>query len=138
MITKFPIMIDYNDNRYQQDQIFWISDVIRYLSILHGSKPFTIVDIGANKGDITDAMIAAGNNQHDIVCVEPHPVMFRHLKKKFQSNTKVKVFDFVINDQVVEEIDFFCSDLNYCTLVILLRIFFYRIDSDLLHFEQNR
>lgn len=102
-----PYIEKFDADTYWQDQINWIGDFLSFLATKEKTGNTTLVDIGANLGSITDRMIQAQvSDDYDIICVEPHPVLFDQLTEKYRNNPRLRVLPFVMNDVVQDNIDF--------------------------------
>lgn len=104
--VMMPVISILNSITYEQDQKAWLTDFIRYLR-QHDSEPGTFIDIGANRGTLSDAIISAQDDQdYQLICVEPHTQRFSDLRERFQCNPRVKLTDMLASDQSGQLLDF--------------------------------
>ena len=105
-----PFIEKFDLATHAQDQQAWLTDFIRYLQ-QHDSTPGTFVDIGANHGDLSDAIINAQDGRdYQLICVEPHTQLFTGLCQKFRHNQHVKLIDMLASDQTGQVLDFHETD----------------------------
>jgi FkbM family methyltransferase len=102
-----PCIKQFNPDTYHDDQIQWVGDFLIFLSSHDNGSSSTIVDIGANRGSISDRIIEVQNkDDYDLICIEPHPVLFEDLKVKYHHNHNVRIFPYVMNDVIADGITF--------------------------------
>lgn len=108
-----PVIEKLNRLTYEQDQKVWLTDLIRYLR-RHDSTPGTFIDIGANHGGLSDAIISAQDDQdYQLICIEPHTQLFADLCQKFRHNQRVKLIDMLASDQTGQVLDFHETDHGF-------------------------
>ena len=68
----------------------------KLLSLQHIGNNSTILDIGANVGDVTDVLIKTYNPK--IYCYEPNISCYKHMLGRFKKNPKIKIFNFAVSN----------------------------------------
>lgn len=101
-----PVISKLNLITYKHDQKAWLTDFIKYLR-QQNSDPGTFMDIGANRGALSDAIISAqGDQDYELICIEPHTQLFADLHQRFRCNPRVKLTDMLASDQSGQVLDF--------------------------------
>ena len=68
----------------------------KLLNLKHINNNSTILDIGANIGDVTDVITKKYNP--NIYCYEPNIICYNHMLKRFKKNSKVKIFNVAVSN----------------------------------------
>ena len=68
----------------------------KLLNLEHIGNNSTILDIGANVGDVTDMMIKTYDPK--IYCYEPNIGCYKHMVSRFKNNPKIKIFNFAVSN----------------------------------------
>ena len=68
----------------------------KLLNLKHIGNNSTILDIGANVGDVTDVLIKTYNPK--IYCYEPNIGCYKHMVSRFKNNPKIKIFNFAVSN----------------------------------------
>ena len=68
----------------------------KLLNLEHINNNSTILDIGANIGDVTDVITKKYNP--NIYCYEPNIICYNHMLKRFKKNSKVKIFNVAVSN----------------------------------------
>ena len=68
----------------------------KLLNLKHIGNNSTILDIGANVGDVTDVLIKTYNPK--IYCYEPNISCYKHMLGRFKKNPKIKIFNFAVSN----------------------------------------
>ena len=79
------------DKHLHQRKIkFYLSKVLK--------NPKYILDIGAHKGFYTDLFLKLYNGVK-IILFEPNLILYKKLKKRFENNQNIKIYNFGIGDK---------------------------------------
>ena len=87
---------DYNTDTYLNDQKEWISKFLKYLNTSTGLKIW--IDIGANKGTISEIIKQNSNDCDKIWLFEPAPDSYKLLCNKFKNDSNVKVWNLALSN----------------------------------------
>ena len=68
----------------------------KLLNLEHIGNNSTILDIGANVGDVTDMLIKTYDPK--IYCYEPNIGCYKHMVSRFKNNPKIKIFNFAVSN----------------------------------------
>lgn len=76
-------------------QIYQKNILELFPDLVISSKSNIVLDIGANFGHFTQASLDLGFR---VVAVEPHPIAFQHLERRFGQNPKVDLLNYAVSN----------------------------------------
>ena len=68
----------------------------KLLNLEHINNKSTILDIGANIGDVTNVIMK--KYDPNIYCYEPNIICYNYMLKRFKKNSKIKIFNFAVSN----------------------------------------
>ena len=68
----------------------------KLIKLEHIDNNSTILDIGANVGDVTDVLIKTYDPK--IYCYEPNISCYKHMLSRFKENPKIQIFNFAVSN----------------------------------------
>jgi FkbM family methyltransferase len=91
-------VIEYWDNNLVERHILKEIGYIKKYFPIQDFKSLNYIDIGANVGKFYD-VLSRDYTIQGVIMVEPVPMLFEYLSKKFDSTPNCKVYNFAISDQ---------------------------------------
>lgn len=110
LAVMMPSIVKFDDLTYAVDQKIWLGRFLQYFTGLYCVEKASIIDVGANRGYLSDTMIdALIEIETEVVCFEPHPILYQDLVRKYQNKKNVKILPYIAHDKTETAVAFHYS-----------------------------